>query len=267
MRRLSAAAAVLALATVVVWTSSAAESKLTPRNSVLAPLRVSDSIGMEGVGCGVPASATLTLPAGVSEVRVRRPKAGARTRDLDAVLTAVAVQGNAVTFTAVADGETVCDPTFSDTPPADRSWSADFDVEVGFTQRVGLVHYNRDGPGRKKLTVRPREVRIGIAGAARGLNWTRFGGRKAVGVGSFRSLIPCAGGCTDNGTRLSVELTRPAYCPTTLRAPGREEPAVFYTKVAFVLRERLGILRPGREWISDTLECPAPDPPRPILIR
>jgi hypothetical protein len=128
------------------------------------------------------------------------------------------------------------------------------------------VHLNRDGPGRKRFKVRPREVRIGIAGAARNVRWTRFGGRAAVGLGSFRSLIPCAGGCSDNGTRLRVELTRPGRCPS-LRLPGHREDAVFYVKVAFILRQRLGILRPGREWMSTKLECPPPGPRQPIPVR
>ena len=128
------------------------------------------------------------------------------------------------------------------------------------------MHYNRDGPGGKNFKVRPREVRIRIAGAARGVRWTQFGGRKAVGLGSFKSLIPCAGGCSDNGTRLRVELTRPGYCPT-VRLAGHGEPAVFYTKVAFVLRQRLGVLRPGTEWLSTKLDCPPARGAPPILIR
>ena len=79
---------------------------------------------------------------------------------LDAQLTNVSVQGHAVTFTAVADGEGVCDPGESDTPPANRTWSAGFDVEVGFTQRVGVVLCNRDDPRAKTFAVRPREVRV-----------------------------------------------------------------------------------------------------------
>jgi hypothetical protein len=267
MRRLSAAG-VLVLATVAVWPSGAAESTLMPRNSLVAPLLVSESISIEGVGCGVAASAAVTLPAGAFDVRVRRPSVGARSEDggLTARLTNVSVQGSAVTLTAVADGDRVCDPNAEDTPPANRSWYADFDVEVRFTQRVGVVHFNRAGPGGKTFKVRPREVRIGIAGAARGVRWKTFGGRKAVGFGTFKSLVPCAGGCSDNGTRLRVELTRPGRCPG-LRLPGHKEDAVFYVKVAFVLRERLGVLRPGREWISTKLECPPPAPPPPILIR
>jgi hypothetical protein len=262
MGRLSAAA-VLGLAAAAVWPSGAAESALTPRNSVVAPLVVSERIGIEGVGCGVPASATVTLPAGALGVRVTRPLVGART--LDAQLTGVSVLGNAVTFTAVADGDRVCDPGASDTPPANRSWSAGFDVEVRFTQRVGVVFWNRDNPRAKAFAVRPREVRVSFAAAARNVRWTRFGGRKAVGFGTFKSLIPCAGGCSDDGTRLRVELTRPGRCPgQTL--PGHEEDAVFYVKVAFVLRERLGVLRPGREWMSTKRTCPPVGAP-PILIR
>jgi hypothetical protein len=247
MLRLSAAA-VLALATVAVWSPGAAESALTPRNSVVAPLVVTEEIGIEGVGCGVPASATVTLPAGVSDVRVKRPSVGARS--LDAQLTNVSVQGNAVTFTAVADGAPVCDPNEEATPPANRRWSEVLDAEVGYKLRVGVASVRDQFETRGKvLRVRPRRVQIGISAAARGIRWKQFGGLKAVGFGTFKSLTPCPGGCTDNGTRLRVELTRPAHCPGL-------EP-VFYSKVAFVLRERLGILRPGREWISDKLtSCP-----------
>ena len=51
--------------------------------------------------------------------------------------------------------------------------------------------------------------------------------------------------------------------------PGHKEDVVFYTKVAYVLRERLGVLRPGREWFSHKLDCPPaglaadPDPLTP----
>jgi hypothetical protein len=262
MRRPIAAGALLA-AGVAAWPFAAAQPALTPRNSIVAPLLVRESIGIDGIGCGVPASATVTLPAGSSDAAVRRPPVG--TRSDDAVLTGVAVQGAAVTFTAVADGARVCDPGAEGTPPASRPWSADFDVEVGFRQRVGVVHLNSEGQGGKPYKVRPREVRIGIAGAARGVRWTRFGARKAVGFGTFKSLIPCAGGCSDNGTRLRVELTRPGRC-SGQRLPGHREDAVFYVKVAFVLRERLGILRPGTEWISTKRTCPPLGSP-PILIR
>lgn len=261
MRRLRAAA-FLALAAVAASSLAAAEAALTPRNSLVAPLLVADSVSVEGVGCGVPASATMTLPAGAVDVRVGRPVVGARSQD--ASLTGVSVQGNAVTFTATADGDQVCDPGAQATPPASRSWSADFDAEIAFRQRVGVVHWDADLPRARVFSVRPREVRMGFSAAARGVRWTRFGARKAVGFGRFKSLIPCAGGCSDDGTRLRVELTRPARCPG-LTLPGHREDAVFYGKVAFVLRERLGVLRPGREWMSTRRTCPpAGAPPIPI---
>src|SRR4051794_17175455 len=126
MFRLSATA-VLALTTMSLWPSAEAAAKLTPRSSVLASLLARDSIAIDGVGCGVPASATMALPSGAFEVQVKQPLLGAR--DLDAQITGVSVQGNVVTFTAVADSASICDPDEDTTPPADRPWSAQFDGE------------------------------------------------------------------------------------------------------------------------------------------
>jgi hypothetical protein len=58
--------------------------------------------------------------------------------------------------------------------------------------------------------------------------------------------------------------SRPTQTPPP--PPGHKEDAVFYAKVAFVLRQRLGVLRPGREWISTKLTCPPFGAP-PIPIR
>jgi hypothetical protein len=74
------------------------------------------------------------------------------------------------------------------------------------------------------------------------------------------------GGCTDNGTRLSVKLTRPVHCPSDSQ-PGREQEFVFYGKVAFVLRERLGVLKPGTEWISTRLKACPVDGSKPVAVR
>ncbi len=251
----------LVLATASWWSSAAAEPTLAPRNSLVASLVVSDSIEISGVGCGVPASATLALPAGAFDVQVRRPLAGAR--DADAQLTGVSAQSTAVTLTAVADGARVCDPVSETTPPASRPWSAEFDVEAGFKERVTVLLWNLDPLRGKPFAVRPHEVRIGLAGAARHIRWKQFGGRTAIGLGAFKSVTPCAGGCTDNGTRLTVKLTRPVHCPGESR-PGHKEDVVFYSKVAFVLRERLGVLKPGTEWMSTKLACPLGGKPVPV---
>jgi hypothetical protein len=250
-----------ALAIASSWPAAAAEPKLTPHNSVVAALLVRDAIHIDGIGCGVPASATLALPAGASEVHVRRPKVGAR--DVDAHLTGLSVKGSRVTFTAVADSTRVCDPNADMTPPANRSWSAEFDVVVDFRKRVMVVLWNLDPLRGKAFAVRPRQVQIGLAGAARHIRWKQFGSRTAVGFGTYASVIPCAGGCSDNGTRLTVKLTRPVHCPGE-HQPRHKEDVVFYAKVAFVLRQRLGVLRPGTEWISTKLTCPFEGTPVPI---
>jgi hypothetical protein len=62
-----------------------------------------------------------------------------------------------------------------------------------------------------------------------------------------------------------VKLTRPVHCPSDSQPGGKRE-FVFYGKVAFVLRERLGVLKPGTEWISTKLtECPV-DGSKPVAI-
>jgi hypothetical protein len=254
MVRLSAVAAPVLLA---------AAAALTPRNSVVAPLVSGDRVVIEGVGCGVPASAAFGLPSGAAGVRVARPAPGARS--LDARLTGVSILGDDVVLTAAADSAAICDPAEQDTPPAARPWSASFDAEAAYRLRVGVVFRDDDRVRGAAFKVRPREVRIGLAGAARGVRWTRFGGRTAVGFGRFRSLVPCAGGCSDDGTRLRVRLSRPGYCPgETL--PGHPEPAVFYTRVAFILEQRLGVLKRGREWMS-AVRRSCGTAPRPTLIR
>src|SRR5262245_42526160 len=107
MRRASAAAVVV-LASASVWASASAAPSTTSSGPVVAPLLVRDSIEIDGVGCGVPVSASTALPAGVIGVHVQRPKVGAR--DHDVRITKVVVRQGAVTFTAVADGDLVCDP-------------------------------------------------------------------------------------------------------------------------------------------------------------
>jgi hypothetical protein len=260
-RRLSAAA-VSAFAIASLWPSAAAESRLTPRNSVVASLLLRDSIGIDGVGCGVPASATLALPSGAFDVHVRRPLVGAR--DVDAHLTGVSATRNRITFTAVADSADVCDPNADTRPPANRPWSAEFDVAAGFQERAMVVLWNLDPLRGMPFTARPRQVQIGLAGAARNIRWKQFGGRTAIGFGAFKSVIPCAGGCTDNGTRLRVQLTRPVHCPGE-HQPRHKEDVVFYGRVAFVLAQRLGVLKPGTEWISTKLlTCPLGGTPVPV---
>jgi hypothetical protein len=140
-RRLSAAA-VSAFAIASLWPSAAAETRLTPRNSLIATLVLRDAIDIDGVGCGVPASATLALPTGAFKVHVSRPLVGAQ--DADAHLTGLSVKGNGVTFTAVADSTRVCDPNADTRPPANRPWSAEFNVVAGFKKRVMVLLWNLD---------------------------------------------------------------------------------------------------------------------------
>ena len=188
--RLLSAAAVALLAVLSVRASASAAPSVTPGQPVAAPLIVRSLIEIEGVGCGLPASSRVALPANVLGVKVHLPKVGAR--DGDARITKVVSTGNAVTFTAVADSDAVCDPDRDPTPPASRRWSAEFDVELAMKRRV-VVAARADWLPRGGFLVRPRVVGLSAgAGLAqtdtvRDVRWQSFGGRKAVGLGVFKA--------------------------------------------------------------------------------
>jgi hypothetical protein len=186
--------------------------------SIVAPLRVSDAtVEIQGAGCGVPATATLTLPAGASNVQVRKPAVGGR--NSNARLTDVSVQGNVVTFTAVGDGSAVCgdtpnEPWFLDFGTGDRS------LDVAFNAPTTVAVLDEHSQSFK---VRPRTVPLtnGPGFTASRVRWKRFGGSKAIGFGTIF------------GGRVKLTLTRPSYCPGQ-RLPGHVEDAVFYGQVVFI---------------------------------
>jgi hypothetical protein len=200
--------------------------------SVVAPLRVSRGlVEIAGAGCGVPASATLALPSGVSGVDVRSPAVGAR--NSDARLTDVSVQGNLVTFTAVGDAAGICNGT------PDARWSLSFDshdgsLDVAFTEQVTVLFWDDDVS--LTLTARPRKVPLNPLWTVRRVRWRRFGGSKAIGSGTIF------------GGRVRLSLSRPAHCPGQLTLPGHVEDAVFYGKVVAVPRDprRVGFRRASK---------------------
>jgi hypothetical protein len=242
--------------------------------SVLAPVLVRDQIDISGVGCNVPASANLALPAGLSDVRVRRPAVGAS--DGDARITDVAVGANAVTFTAVADGNEICNPDSGETPPAERRWSAFFDAEVAAKQRA-TVTARSDWSLHPRFAVRPQIV--GVSSGAglsqsdtvRHVRWKSFGGRKAVGFGVFKVrhfFCPSRNRCAaEDGQRVRVELTRPGYCSgdNIVAAGAAVRRFVFYGKIAVFNRRRIGVLKPGTEFQSYKPDCGYPA--KPVRLR
>jgi hypothetical protein len=257
MRRLFAAV-VLALLTAPIWPSSAQPTR-TAGNSVAAPLLIRDQTDIEGVGCGVPSSWTLRLPARAFAVSVRKPKVGAR--DLDAKITDIAVQAGAIKFTAVADSQDICDPNASEIPPAQRHWTAFVPLEVRF-KRLDTVAVRIDW-ARGGYRVRPRVVVFGFSDIfprAVNIRWRSFGGRKAIGFGIFRyprSTCPSGRCGAPDGQRVRVELTLPGYCPGQnvffVGAPvGR---FVFYGELAAINLRKLGVLRPGTKFVAYHPDC------------
>ena len=239
--------------------------------SVVAPVLVRGQIDIEGVGCGVPASANLALPTGLTDVRVRRPEVGAR--DGDASITDVAVGTSAVTFTAVADGSETCSPDSGSTPPAERRWSAIYEAEVA-AKHAAPVAVRTDWLLHGRFALRPRIVGVssgpGLAAndTVRHVRWKTFGGRKAVGFGTFKLrhfFCPSRNRCgVEEGQPVRVELTRPGYCPpdNVLSVGMPVGRFVFYGKIAVVNRRRIGVLKPGTEFQSYSPECSTGKPVR-----
>lgn len=241
--------------------------------SVLAPVIVRDQVDIDGVGCGVPASANLALPAGLVDVRVSSPAVGAR--DQDARVTDVAVQPNAVAITAVADSDAICNPDSDPTPPAERHWFARFAGEVTGKQRTPVAA-RTDWLLHGRFVLRPRIVGVSAgpgvsqSDTVRHVTWKSFGGRKAVGLGIFKVrhfFCPSRSRCApEDGQRVRVELTRPSYCrndnvTASGAALGR---FVFYGKLAVYNRRRIGVLKPGTEFQSYKPDC---FPGKPVRLR
>jgi len=188
----------------------------------------------------------------------------------------VVVQTNAVTFTAVGDGAVVCDPNSDPTPPASRSWSANFAAEAS-AKRQAPATLRTDWYPRSRYVLRPRVVGLGFGpglaenDTVRHVTWKHFGGRKAVGFGTFKVrhfFCPSPARCArENGERVRVELTLPSYCrPDNVVAAG--EPVsnfVFYGKIAAFTSRRVGVLKPGTEFESYKPDCG--DAGRPVRLR
>jgi hypothetical protein len=271
--RLISASAVALVAVVSVGASASAAPPVTPGKPVAAPQVVRDVLEIKGVGCGVPASSSLALPPNVFGVQVQRPKVGAK--DVQAHITKVVSTPNAVTFTAVADSDAICDPDRDPTPPASRRWSAEFEVEVAMKRRV-VVAARADWLPRGGYLVHPRVVGLSSgAGLAqtdtvRDVRWNSFGGRKAVGFGVFKArrfFCPSPSRCIPQHNQpVRVELTLPTYCTGTNVVTSRgARDFVFYGKVAAFNLRRIVSLRPGTEIQSYTPDCAPPS--KPVRLR
>jgi len=247
------------MAAAVVWVGAGAAAagggqlSPTPGSSVVAPLLLTSSIDIDGVGCGVPAVSKTTLPAGAFDGHVHKPARGARS--VDARVTAVAVRGSAVTITAAADAPAICDPGADQVPPESRPWSAGFPLEVAFARRETTAVV-ADWRLRNSLVVRPNVVPLraytqDATDTVVKVRWKQYGGRKAVGFGIFKAapfFCPSPARCIPgNGQPVRVELTRPSYCPgANIVAPGKPvKPFVFYGSISAFNMRRIGVIKPG----------------------
>ena len=220
--------------------------------SLIARSERTGDVRIDGVGCGVPASQVLALPASATEVQVREPKVGDTTPD--SRLTEAAVEGASVRFTAVGDGPFICDPAADPDPPSMRPWSGMYDYDIAFRERVSA----RYAPGTGKLKVRPRSVAIRFIATVRKIRWRSFGGRKAVGFGRMAVDEPPGFTCTrqkcpGHGERFKVVLSRPSRCADYGEA-------VWYGKVAFITTKRILRIPAGGLFASHKPTCGLSEP-------
>ena len=212
-----------------------------------------DAVFIEGVGCGIAASTVVSLPPTSTDIRVRSPEVGDTTPE--SRLTEAAVAGPSVRFTAVGDGDFICDPAEDPSvPPSARPWSGSFDTDITFRERVSARYWSGTG----KLKTRPRAVAIRFVAKVRKLRWRTFGGRKAIGFGRLRVDEPPGFNCTrrtcpGHGTRFKVVLSRPSRCADNGNA-------VWYDHVGFFTVKRLGAIRAGGLYASVKPTCGLSEP-------
>jgi hypothetical protein len=224
--------------------------------TLIARSEHTDDVVIEGVGCGVPASVVVGLPASATDVRVRAPDVGDTA--LDARLTEATVLGASVRFTAVGDGPVICDPAEDPAvPPSQRPWSGEFGSRITFRERVSARYWSGRDP---KLRTRPRSVAIHFVASVRKIRWRTFGGRRAIGFGRLRADAPPGFTCTrrkcpGHGRRFKVVLSRPSRCADW-------GDSVWYDRIAFVTTTRVGVIRPGRVFASFDPDCGLSKPKR-----
>jgi len=180
-----------------------AGAAFTRSNSVKFTFTSLQPIEAGGIGCGSTAMGTFTPPPGRSDIsnafglEVLKPKVGDRDNSRTARATDVAVSGSTATITMVADGAEVCTAE-SETPPAQRSWSARFFPNIVYDRRIHVRLRPDEGSKRGKL--RPRDMRFRTGDTLRRIRWKRFGGKTAIGTARYRANYP--------GTRCTPKLCR-----------------------------------------------------------
>jgi hypothetical protein len=246
--------AVIVAALVLAAVPGAAAARTTVVRS-----EVVDQADISGVGCGVAASATVSLPTTATAIAVGHPLVGDTT--IESRLTAVTVAGTTVQLTAVGEGATVCDPAEDpDVPPAQRQWQATYRYDVAFHERVKVAYWAGARLPRARPAVRPRKVRVPDVATMIRMRWRTFGGRKAVGHGRLRCEIP---GCVGRGDRFKVILSRPSRC-------GDIGARVYYGHIRFyttrAYRKLVYPIRRGALYSGGNPACASTPPHRAVVV-
>ena len=207
--------------------------------SVPVPSTLTGKVKISGTGCVTPATASVDLPRGASNVNVRKPQVG----DVrpESHITGVEVDGDAVRISAQSTAE-LCFP--------EAEWSDTYRYAIDYEQRT-VVHFSYGSYRTTPHPVRPRNIEMQFYATVRDIKWRSFGGRKAVGFGTIRFDEPPGVHCTPKtclgeGDRFKVVLSRPSLCGTF---------GPYYGKYAFVTTTQVGVVKPGREMASKKPDC------------
>lgn len=216
------------LATLLVVGPAAGAPSLTTASSVAFRFASRSVESVDAVGCGTTATITKALPAGARRIALDEPAVG----DRDAAggstrISAVAVTGTVVTIAVLADGPGLCDPAVVGGAIDQVRWSATYVVRALYSRRVRVPLRTDALAGRgSAVRLHPATVKSGTGPTGEsyvGLRWSRFGGRKAVGIGTLRQNYCRAGdACPDNGRPIRLVASDPGYCPLTKRIEYRE---------------------------------------------
>jgi hypothetical protein len=226
MRR-SIVFAIVALVALATAGGVLAAPKLTAKNSVVYKFFTSSNEKFFGTNCGATSTIVKTLPTGSTGIKVVSPKLGERDDSNFAQsgtqITAISVNGTAVTLTALADGPLICDPAQTGVPPGQPvNWNSQYKFEADYSRRVATVirvYYESYLSGAKWKT-RPKTIQDSRKGTPRSfreryvhLKWKSFGGKKAIATGIAKlDYCPAGGNCPENNGKARLVATKPRYC-------------------------------------------------------
>jgi hypothetical protein len=174
------------------------------------------------VGCGKSETKSMQLPAGATNVAVIKPKVGDKVKDgfgdkTLATITAVDVrtEGDRPVMDVTATGsDYICDDPIASQYDDWETNGVTFTAEYDLVEEVKVLFSDEQGGLHPKQ--KPKRITATADTGWKGLHWNGWGGRKAVGKGTFvgRRIVSHNGdaGYQDVPVPVEVKLSRPEIC-------------------------------------------------------